>query len=249
MLENIIENLELTEPHQAFFILKNCLSIPKVINLLRSAPCFKCKVELEVFDTAIKTNMEKICNVSFGEENWSQVSLPIRHADLGLRSAADLSLPCFLSSSHACKGLVNRLLPYLNLEIPYGDVNDAIDDWSEHHDSSPLEKGIHAARDDLACRDTLNSLLNTNNGYLLHKKRVTLLPGQKRSQLSVLETCSVLMNSVLQSSSKLMPKSLKAQNAVAAKLLMSWSSMASPVLKMQAASQGIQPSIPSSRGH
>jgi len=30
---------------------------------------------------------------------------------------------------------------------------------------------------------------------------------------------------------------------------MSWGSMASPVLKMQAASQGIQPSTPSSRGH
>jgi len=49
-------------------------------------------------------------------------------------------LPCFLSSSHACKGLVNRLLPSLNLETPYGDVNDANDDWSKHHDSSPLEK-------------------------------------------------------------------------------------------------------------
>jgi len=39
MLGNIIENLELIEPHQAFFILKNCLSIPKLIYLLRSAPC------------------------------------------------------------------------------------------------------------------------------------------------------------------------------------------------------------------
>jgi len=165
MLCNIIENLELIDPHQAFFILKNCLSIPKLTHLLRSAPCFKCKEELEVFDTAIKNNMENIFYVSFGEENWSQASLPIRHAGLGLHSAEDLSLPCFLSSSHACKGLVNRLLPSLNLEIPYGDVNDAIDDWSEHHDSSPLEKETQAAWDDLACRDTLNSLLNTNNPW------------------------------------------------------------------------------------
>jgi len=111
MLDNIIENLELIEPHQGFFILKNYLSFPKLMYLLRSAPCFKCKEELEVFNTAIKTNMEKICNVSFAEENWSQASIPIRHAGLGLRSAADLSLPCFLSSSHACKGLVNCLLP------------------------------------------------------------------------------------------------------------------------------------------
>jgi len=70
-----------------------------------------------------------------------------------------------------------------------------------------------------------------------------------QNKLPVLETCSVLMSSVLQSSSELVPKSSKAQNAAAAKLLMSWGSMASPVLKMQAASQGIQPSTPSSRGH
>jgi len=165
MLDNIIENLELIEPHQEFFILKNCLSIPKLIYLLRRAPCFKCKEKLEVFDTAIKTNMEKICNVSFGNENWSQASLPIRHAGLGLCSAADLSLPCFLSSSHACKDLVNRLLPSLNLQIPYGDVNDAIDDWPKHHDSSPREKGIEVVWDDLACRDTLNSLININNPW------------------------------------------------------------------------------------
>jgi len=101
-------------------------------------------------------------NVSFGEENCSQVSLPIRRASVGLHSAVDQSLPFFLSSSHACKGFVNCLLLSLNLEIPHGDVNDTIDNWSEHHDSSPLQKGIQAAWDDLAYRDSLNSLLNTN---------------------------------------------------------------------------------------
>jgi len=47
-----------------------------------------------VFDTAIETNMEKIWNMSCGKESWSQASLPIKHAALGLHSAADLSLPC-----------------------------------------------------------------------------------------------------------------------------------------------------------
>ena len=51
------------------------------------------------------------------------------------------------------------------------------------------------------------------------------------------------MSSVLQLPSELVPKSLKAQNAAVAKLLMSWGSMASPVLKIQATSQGIQSSI------
>jgi len=42
MLDNIIENLELIDPHQAFFTLKNCLSIPKLVCLLWNTPCFKC---------------------------------------------------------------------------------------------------------------------------------------------------------------------------------------------------------------
>jgi len=78
--------------------------------LLRSTPCFRCKEELGAFGTAIKINMQKISNVTFGNDSWSQASLPIWHGGLGFRSAADLSLPCILSSSFACQGLVNRLI-------------------------------------------------------------------------------------------------------------------------------------------
>jgi len=77
VLDSITENLELTEPHQAFFTLKNCLSIPKLTYLLRSAPYFNCKEELKAFNTAIKINKEKISNVTFGKDSWSQASLPI----------------------------------------------------------------------------------------------------------------------------------------------------------------------------
>jgi len=33
VLDSITENLELVQPHQAFFILKNCLSIPQLISV------------------------------------------------------------------------------------------------------------------------------------------------------------------------------------------------------------------------
>ena len=141
--DSITENLELIEPHQAFFILKNCLSIPKLTYLLRSAPCFKCKEELEAFNTAIRINTEKISNVTFGKDSWSQTSLPIRHKGLGLRSATDLSLPCFLSSSFACQGFVNRLLP--SLTLPHGEVINATDAWSALHHSSPRLKETQSA--------------------------------------------------------------------------------------------------------
>jgi len=191
VLDSITENLELIEPNQAFFILKNCLSIPKLTYLLRSAPRFKCKEEFETFDTAIRINTEKISNVTFGKDSWSQASLPIQHGGLGLRSAADLSLPCFLSSSFACQGLVNRLLA--SLTLPHGEAINATDAWSALHGSSPRQKETQSAWDDLACRDSLAALLDTpalgtTVGYSLHRK-ATLLPGQKPSQLLASETC------------------------------------------------------------
>ena len=82
---------------------------------------------------------------------------------LGLRSAADLSLPCFLSSSFACQGLVNRLLP--SLTLPHGEVINAADAWSALHDSSPWQKETQSAWDDIACRDSLAALLDTPNPW------------------------------------------------------------------------------------
>ena len=117
----------------------------------------------------------------FWKNNWSQASLQFR-----LYSTADISLPCFLSSSHACKGLVNCWLSSIKLELPYGDVHEAIDAWSEHHDSSPLQKGIQIAWDDLVCRDSLNTLLNTTSPWnhyrlLTGQESHSLLLGQKHS--------------------------------------------------------------------
>jgi len=81
--------------------------------------------------------------------------LPFRHGGLSLRSASDLTLSCFLSSSHARKGLVSRLLPSLNQEPPHAEIKNATDVSSQHHDPSPLQKEIQSAWDDLACRDSL----------------------------------------------------------------------------------------------
>jgi len=53
---------------------------------------------------------------------------------------------CFLSSSsHICKGLINRLLTLLSQESPHREIKDAINTWSQHHDHLPLQKEIQSA--------------------------------------------------------------------------------------------------------
>ena len=243
VLDSITENLELIELHQACFILKNCLSIPKLTYLLRSTPCFECKKELEAFDTAIM-NTEKINNVTFGKDSWSQASLSIRHGGLSLRSTADLSLPYFLSSYFACQGLVvNRLL--LSFALPHGEVINATA-LGPHFMINPHDKRKHnrpgmtslAKTHSLPC--STSQALGTTAGYSLHRK-ATPLPGQKPSQLLASETCWALMSSEPQLLCELVPIYLKARNVTAESLLAGWGFMASPALRMRAASQDIQP--------
>ena len=184
VLDSITENLELIELHQAVFILKNCFSIPKLTYLLHSAPCFKCKEELEAFDTAIRIKTKKICDVTFGKDSWSQAFLLIWHGGLGLRSAPDLSLPCFLLSSFACQGLVNRLLPSLTLR--QGEVINTTDAWSalmihSHDKRKHNQLGMTSLAKMHSLRCLTPQALGTTAGCPLHRK-ATPLPGQKPSQ-------------------------------------------------------------------
>ena len=103
VLDSITENLELIEPHQAFFILKNCLSIPKLTYLLRSAPCFMCIEELEAFDTTIRINTEKISNVTFGKDSLV-ISIP--------------ATPTWRPWPPFCRRPVSAMFPVVVLRLP-----------------------------------------------------------------------------------------------------------------------------------
>jgi len=60
------------------------------------------------------------------------------------------------------KGLINCLLYF---SPGTWNVDDVIDAWSKQHHSSSLCKGTQAAWDDLAGRDSLNTLLNTKSPW------------------------------------------------------------------------------------
>jgi len=120
-------------------------------------------------------------------------------------------------------------------------------------DSSPLEKGIQAACDDLACTDTFNSLLNTNNPW----NHCRLLVAQESHNVVWSEEFPIASVGNL-----LSPDELRISIALrtGAKIFKSTKCRCSKIVdelgfhglscqKMQATSQGIQPSTPSSRGH
>ena len=92
-------------------LLRNCLTNPRLLYLLRSSPSWKARKDLEEFDEIVRLSLQSISNVKMEESAWSQATLPTSKGGLGIRRSVDLALPAFLASSHVSHGLVSSLLP------------------------------------------------------------------------------------------------------------------------------------------
>lgn len=97
----LISRLDGLPAHQALFILKNCLAIPRMMHLLRSSPCWLFKDKLNEFDKMIKLSAENITNVKFDDDAWLQCSLPIKKGGLGLILTTDVASSAFISSMYS----------------------------------------------------------------------------------------------------------------------------------------------------
>ena len=87
--------LPILSAHTALFLLKNCISIPELMYLLRSSPTWKVPHLLLHFDEIVRSGLESIVNIAINDSTWTQASLPVRNGGLGIRSALSLSLPAF----------------------------------------------------------------------------------------------------------------------------------------------------------
>ena len=97
-LERLGERLRLLHSHDDLCLLKNALALPKVLYVLRTAPCFDSPI-LPELDSLQKSLLEDICNVHLSDEAWAQASLPVRAGGLGIRRFTKLATPAFLASA------------------------------------------------------------------------------------------------------------------------------------------------------
>jgi hypothetical protein len=108
-LNRLSESLRVVDAHDALFLLRNCFALPKLLYVLRSAPCFDCPL-LADYDQVLRCTLEAILNLTLSDNQWQQASLPVRNGGLGVRCARDVSLPAFLASAHGTSSLVKRIL-------------------------------------------------------------------------------------------------------------------------------------------
>ena len=117
--------------HDSLLLLRHSFSIPRLMYLLRSSPCFLSPYLL-AYDKLLCSIVSRITNVQLtvNDVAWSQATLPICHGGLGVRSAVQLASSTFLSSAAACTDLISCILPPFLKHMPVAFHEAALEQWS-----------------------------------------------------------------------------------------------------------------------
>ena len=105
------KRLQLLSSHDALLLLRHSLSIPKVLYILHTTPCFLTDL-FSTFDDHLRTLLSEILNVNLANESaWTQASLPVKAGGLGISKATQLAPSAYLASAAGCSELIQLILP------------------------------------------------------------------------------------------------------------------------------------------
>jgi hypothetical protein len=135
-LERAIGRLSMLHSHDALILLRNGLSVPKLLYTMRTALCVDCP-SLARFDSLLRTGLSSILNVDLSDEKWLQASLPVKDGGLGIRCAATLALSAFLASAASTRELQAHMLPPETADNSDDLVNSATKAWITLTGSEP----------------------------------------------------------------------------------------------------------------
>src|SRR5882757_3141526 len=69
--------LQFLSRHESLFLLRSSLRVPRLLQVLRSSPCFR-SCEITVFDEALRASLSKIPNCNLLDDAWARAPLPVR---------------------------------------------------------------------------------------------------------------------------------------------------------------------------
>ena len=148
--------------HDAYYLLKHCFSIPKLLFFLRSAPLFDCS-NLDDFDVLLRTGLGKILNIDIDTRIWKQASLPVKIGGLGIRSISDIAPSAFISSYYKSKDKTGIISPKCIKDESYNDAVLAEERWINlpgiTQEDYPKDTEVQANWDMPASKRTLKTLI------------------------------------------------------------------------------------------
>ena len=96
-IDTIFENnIKDIPKHQAFFLIKNCFAIPKLLYIISTSAVFKKDKILQEMHDNLKDIMESIVNISTGRDTWTQLTLPVKLGGFGLQYPIELTASAFI---------------------------------------------------------------------------------------------------------------------------------------------------------
>ena len=104
------KRLSLLHQHDAFFLMKNCLAVPKLLYTFRTAPTFLAPNILKDIESCLRASLVEVTNTSLSDTRWKQACLPCRDGGLGIPSSIAIALCAHLASVHAALPLTARIL-------------------------------------------------------------------------------------------------------------------------------------------
>jgi hypothetical protein len=135
-LRKAMDRLKLLESHDALVILRNSLSVPKLLYILRTSGCAG-NVLLQTFDNILRNGLSDILNVALTDDQWIQASLPVRHGGLGIRSVVQLASSAFLASAAGVTQHLALILPNRLVDQRDSLVISTLDIWKKENISNP----------------------------------------------------------------------------------------------------------------
>lgn len=153
---------DLNSSHMAFFLLKNCLYIPKLTYLLRCSLLEDDRQSIERMDLHMKSTLESIINIKLTDSQWTTASLPISFGGLGTRKICDLTLPAFLSSCNSTSTLVNFMLNKSSDEIAIDGYQEALSKWTSSLDTPTALKELQSSWDHISIANIISSIQLTS---------------------------------------------------------------------------------------
>ena len=111
MLERMGSRLHAVSSHDALLLLWHSFTIPKVLYVLRTAPCFISPVLARFYEPLCHL-LCVILNVPLNDDSaWLQDSLPVRSGGIGIRRSVQLAPSAYLASAACCSELIPQILP------------------------------------------------------------------------------------------------------------------------------------------
>ena len=192
-LLRLSRRLKLMPSHDSLYLLRNVFTSPRLMYLLRTAPCTDSPV-LPSFDATIRESLSATLNVELSDVRWAQASLPVRWGGLGVRSVVLLAPSAYLASAASTAELTSSLLPAHLRDIEDSGTAIALSTWMKQASSpAPLTPLSKAQRnwDDVCCKVQAESLLNGTTDFVERARLIASCSSGSGDWLNTLPLASV----------------------------------------------------------